>query len=49
MIHHFYPFPVVNITAVTVTVNPVNVRSTDAATELTNVIEWIVWNQSDRQ
>jgi len=49
MIGKFYPFPVINAGARAVAVTPVNVRATDAATELANSIEWIIWNQSDRQ
>ena len=47
MIGRFYPFPVTSSTATAF--NPVRVTATNAATELTNIIVWIVWNQSDRQ
>lgn len=41
MIGQFYPFPITTtVTGCTFAV--VNVRATDAATELANIIEWIV-------
>jgi hypothetical protein len=48
MIGNFYPFPVTTI-KVGAAFSIVNVRATDAASELANSIEWILWNQSDGQ
>ena len=41
MIGQFNPFPITT-TVVGATFSVVNVRSTDAATELANIIEWLV-------
>lgn len=44
MIGQFNPFPVTTVVT-GCTFSVVNVRATDAATELANIIEWIVQDE----
>jgi hypothetical protein len=47
MIGQFNPFPVTAAVLVGATWSTVNVRATTAATELSNIIEWLIQNDGD--